>query len=158
MKVIYLNLEELKLERDALKEKVESLDQLAIERTEIINMYIKELVIEDKNLEANVLYNHQERRVLEKSFMSRNSAPVPSRSTLEVFIGAWKSNLKILKCVRLKLFSLLRIPTNPVKECKGLLTKLKNASKLKKLLQLKEAVGRRQLYPSSTLKKKQLKR
>jgi hypothetical protein len=92
MKVIYLNLEELKLERDALKEKVESLDQLAIERTEIINMYIKELVIEDKNLEANVLYNHQERRVLEKSFMSRNSAPVPSRSTLEVFIGAWKSN------------------------------------------------------------------
>ena len=92
MKVIYLNLEELKLERDALKEKVESLDQLAIERTEIINMYIKELLIEDKNLEANVLCNHQERRVLEKSFMSRNSAPVPSRSTLEVFIGAWKSN------------------------------------------------------------------
>ena len=92
MKVIYLNLEELKLERDALKEKVESLDQLAIERTEIINMHIKELLIEDKNLEANVLCNHQERRVLEKSFMSRNSAPVPSRSTLEVFIGAWKSN------------------------------------------------------------------
>ena len=77
-----------------------------------------------------------------KSFMSRNSAPVPSRSSVEVFyvfICAWKSNFPIFKCVRLKLFSLLRIWTNPVKE----------------------AVGRKNLYvqyPRSTLKKKQLKR
>lgn len=103
---IFSNLRELELERDALKERVLSRHHLSIERTYLINLHIQQLLLERKDLKDKVLKVHQQRLALRKSFMSRNSAPGPSQSTVEVFICAWKSNFKMCS-LRIVFFRLL---------------------------------------------------